>query len=264
MQPLGLSGFHIWFYLEYSQSLFNAHSTQYLPIPGVSLPQSVDVSLEGLQVLSLKPCGRMLWCIGHQDATPMDQFGQTLDSGREQACACIGNPHQSVSDAVGCHPLSVLHVQAGHESIGIAIVILVAFGERLSLVGLLLYLVAQIPEHIRDGFSSLQQECVSCQIRGETAHIWPPGLLAQERSADASAEGCPRLVSVGIGVVSISMEHHVCHSIQNILVGHLAQHAQVLIPCEVEAGEGFSRYAWFTIHACGRGCGSDGFVVAVI
>ena len=74
------------------------------------------------------------------------------------------------------------------ESIGIAVVECISFGERRILVGLLLYLVADVPEYAAHGQSSLQHEGTAGQISVEMAHIWPPRLFTQERRADASAE----------------------------------------------------------------------------
>ena len=206
----------------------------------------------------------MTGCLCHQNSALTHQLSQPLDGTGQQASAVIGNPHQPITDTLGGYPLPVLHIQARHKGICIAIVILVSFREIRFLIGLLLNLIPQIPKHVRYRFTTLKQVSIARQIGSETAHIRPPGLLTQERRPDTSAKRGPRLILIRVGIVRVSMKDHMRYPIQDILVGHFAQHTQMLIPVEVKTCESLGRHTRLAIHTCGRGSGTDRFVVSIV
>ena len=131
------------------------------------------------------------------------------------------------------------------------------------MVGLLLYLVADIPEHAAHGHAALQHQGAAGQIGVEVPHIRPPRLLAQKRRSNISAKRRAGEVAIGIGVVGVGVEDGVSYALHHVLVSHLAEHAQVLVPRQVERRERLCRHARLAVHARCRGRGADGLVVVV-
>ena len=159
--------------------------------------------------------------------------------GFRQQSSGFRQPQNIVGDAFRCDPLAVFHANAMKEGICVAIVVKEAFGKVNVLVGLLLYLVAKMPQHTAHGPPALQHKSAAGQIGIEATHEGPPGLFAEKRRADVTAERCTGEVVIGIGVVCVRMEHGVRNTLDHVLVGHLAEHARVFIPSEVERCERF-------------------------
>ena len=189
-----------------------------------------------------------------------DNGGARPDEGEDllECCgqhpAVVGQPQHAVTDTIGRHEHSLLHAEAVHQDIGVAIVVFVSLQEGGILVGLGAQFVTQVPDDVGNGPPPLHHIAATGKIIVDDGHVFPPGLPAQERGADTRpAERCPGRQERSLRVMRIGMVYEVRDALSQVGIGDLLEHTPLFVPRMGERGKGFGRNPRLAVETGSRG-----------
>ena len=88
----------------------------------------------------------------------------------------LRQPKQAITEAFGSDYAAATDFQPVEEDVRIAVIIFIAGDEWRFLIGLVVYLIAKIPENVRYGLPAFEQEGGAGHTVVEILHIPPPRL----------------------------------------------------------------------------------------
>ena len=236
MQPADITN-NICLHLKHCKSLVDCYARQHLTLAYCCnfaclrfTPDSIDCrSKTLLGICCITQCRNTLWRIGNNHCTLLYHLPQLLQSLWQHSFG-IGNPHHTITQALGSYNLAILYRQAIEQNIGVAVIVLISCWEWMVLVGTMSNLITQIPQHIRHMVTTLQHIRATSEIGRKLLHMLPPCLTSQERSTNACAERCAWLLVVNLWVVGICMEYGMGYTLYCVEIGNLLQHIPSLVP----------------------------------